>query len=699
MSQSAHQLHPLLRHHLVNTLGWRELRPLQEQAIPPVLAGKHSLILAPTAGGKTEAAIFPVISRMLEETWEGTSILYICPLKALLNNLSERLTTYFEMVGYQSALWHGDINASGRKRILEQAPACLLTTPESIESMLVSSRPELKGFLSGIRVIVVDEIHAFAGDDRGTHLLCLIERLAAAAIHPIQRIGLSATVGNPQELLNWLTCENNPEAQALVAIPASSQNTEVHLDFVGNLENAATVLSRLFRGEKRLVFCDSRRRVEELTHLLGTMGVIAYASHSSLSLENRKISEEAFAQDRDCVIVATSTLELGIDVGDLDRVIQIDAPGSVASFLQRLGRTGRRANTVRNCLFLATSPESLLQAAAIIALWEEGFVEPIEAPTHPYHLLAHQVLTLCLERGRLPEKQFYRAIANVPGISTLDPEKVEELKAHMLQDEYLVKDGPFLLIGPRAETKFGRRHFMELLSVFSSPQNFEVLEGQRSIGFVDWLSLTVPEGKERKPLILAGKSWDITNIAWSAHQVFVIRSKERGRTRWHGKAIGLSFYIAQEIKHLLLSSDQSERWSNRAIEEIQVERSELRELAEMAGTLYSDPESGSLILSTFLGSTLNSLIATALQHSLGISARADDFQVTIQEVGKQAEVSKCLRSDLHQYIHAALASDDNLTERVKFAECLPPELAASAFLGKVPCFEEALSHIAPVNQN
>ena len=695
MANEAEQLHPLLRHHLVNTLGWKSLRPLQDQAIPPVISGSHALVLAPTAGGKTEAAIFPVISRMLAEEWDGTSILYICPLKALLNNLSERLSTYFEMVGYQSALWHGDVNASGRKRVIGGQPACLLTTPESIESMLVSSRPEMKGFLSNIRVIIVDEIHAFAGDDRGTHLLCLIERLAAEVPHKIQRIGLSATVGNPKELLQWLTCNRTSEQSALISVPATATQTEVKLDYVGTLENAALVISKLFRGEKRLVFCDSRRRVEELTQMLGQMGVDAYASHSSLSLENRRISEQAFAEGSDCVIIATSTLELGIDVGDLGRVIQIDAPGSVASFLQRLGRTGRRPNTSRNCLFLATSSEAVLQAAAIIDLWEQGFVEPIQAPRNPYHIAAQQVLTMCLQKGRLRESDIFSAVINVPGINDLNSQDLEALKLHMLEREFLVQDGPFLMIGPTTEAKLGRRHFLELLSVFSSPQTFEVLEGQRSVGFVDWLSLAVPEGQERKPLTLAGKSWDIGKISWSTHQVYVTPSKDRGRTRWHGKAIGLSYYVAQEIKNLLLSTKVSDRWTQRTQIEIESERNELAELATMCGQIYSAPDPDGLVFATFFGSTINSLIATALETSLAVTTSSDDFQISIRERGKHAEIERFLRDDLQAHFSSDLYIEDDLLDLVKFSECLPSDQAVRAFLGKVTSLDLAIDQLRP----
>ncbi len=198
------RLHPALQHHIVNSLGWTSLRPLQEHAIPPVLDGDHALLLAPTAGGKTEAAVFPLLSRMLTERWSGLSVLYVCPIKALLNNIESRLRAYGTLVGRRVALWHGDIGASRRRAIMQERPDLLLTTPESIEVMLVSSRAEPRVLFQDIQAVVVDELHAFAGDDRGWHLLAVLERVRHLAGREIQRLGLSATIGNPEALLEWL---------------------------------------------------------------------------------------------------------------------------------------------------------------------------------------------------------------------------------------------------------------------------------------------------------------------------------------------------------------------------------------------------------------------------------------------------------------------------------------------------------------
>lgn len=404
------ELHPVVLHHIVNTLGWPELRPFQQDAIAPVLTGADALLLAPTAGGKTEAAMFPLLSRMAMEQWHGTSVLYLCPIKALLNNLLPRLEGYTGWLGRRTALWHGDVTSPRRRRILREQPDVLLTTPESLESMLVSVNVDHRQFFAGLRAVVVDEVHAFAGDDRGWHLLAVLERLTHLLGRPLQRIGLSATVGNPGELLTWLQGSGAGERPAHVVAPGPPGQAqvvppgEVQLDYVGSVSNAAKVISALHRGEKRLVFCDSKQLVEELGHALGGLGITVFLSHASLSADERRRSEEAFAEARDCVIIATSTLELGIDVGDLDRVIQINAPFSVASFLQRIGRTGRRAGSVRNCLFLALDEGSLLRAAALLLLWGRGWVEPVTPPPEPRHIMAQQMLALCLQEHRVGDR-------------------------------------------------------------------------------------------------------------------------------------------------------------------------------------------------------------------------------------------------------------------------------------------------------
>src|SRR5690606_30570189 len=233
---------------------------------------------------------------------------------------------------------------------------------------------------------------------------------------------------------------------------------EVELDFVGSVDNAAQVIAALHRGEKRLVFCDSRALVEELGQKLRALGVTTFLSHASLAVDERRRAEEAFAQERDCVIVSTSTLELGIDVGDLDRVIQINAPRTVAAFLQRIGRTGRRPGSTRNCLFLALDSPGLLHAAGLLSLWGRGWVEPVVPPPEPRHIAAQQILALCLQQHRVGDQMWPE---EWNGLAPFD-KSARVIVRHLVEHGYLDSDDGMLFIGPETELRFGRRHFMDM---------------------------------------------------------------------------------------------------------------------------------------------------------------------------------------------------------------------------------------------
>jgi len=218
------RLHPSIRHHIVNTLAWPRLRPLQEEAIAPVLDGDHGIFLAPTAGGKTEAASFPVFSRMATENWKPVSVLYLAPLRALLNNLQPRLEAYGNFVGRRVGLrrvglWHGDTSPGERSRMMAEPPDLLLTTPESLEAMLISRRVNQQWLFPNLQTVIIDEVHAFAAADRGWHLLAVLERLTRIAGRDLQRIGLSATVGNPDELVDWI-CGSSTAPRRIVNPPA-----------------------------------------------------------------------------------------------------------------------------------------------------------------------------------------------------------------------------------------------------------------------------------------------------------------------------------------------------------------------------------------------------------------------------------------------------------------------------------------------
>lgn len=668
------QLHPALQHHIVNSLGWRELRPFQEAVIAPILAGRHLIVLAPTAGGKTEAAFFPVVSRMLSENWSGLSLLYICPIKALLNNLDVRLQRYCALLGRRSGLWHGDVTTTARRHVLREPTDCLLTTPESLEVMLVSPNVDDRRLFSQLRAVIVDEIHAFAGDDRGWHLLSVLERITRLAGREIQRIGLSATVGNPETLIDWLAGSCHGERQIFVPPKTAASEADVKLDFVGSLHNAAVVISRLHRGEKRLVFIDSRARAEELGMELRQLSVTAFVTHSSLSQEQRHQAEDAFGNREDCVIVATSVLELGIDVGNLDRVIQIDSPTTVSSFLQRMGRTGRRAGAIRNCLFLATEDDALVQAAGLIDLWADGYIEPIEPPVEPYHILAQQLMALSLQERGVGRRTWLEWIHGVPAFREMPAERIEQIMGWMLERGLLWEEQGILSVGKHGEETYGRKHFLELFSVFMSPPMFSVLHGRQELGFVDKLTFL---GKQEGPriLLLGGRSWRVMHVDWQRKTAYVEAAEGPGKSRWAGTGPGLGFRLCQAIKHVLASDGMEAPWSQRGQQRLVEIRRDFAWLTTDTSAVIIGPQ-GQAEWWTFAGQRANATLVAGLSQATRSSLTHDSFTIRFEQGVSLTDVEQAILGLRSQGVAELLpVVDERAIEGLKFADCLPNSLA------------------------
>jgi len=671
------RLHPAVQHHVVNTLGWRTLRPLQRDAIGPLLDGKHTLLLAPTASGKTEAAVLPLMSRMLTENWTGLTVIYLCPIKALLNNLHSRLSTLMQLVGRTVGIWHGDVSAGDRKRILRNPPDCLLTTPESLELMLVSSTTDERALFAHLRAVIVDEIHAFAGDDRGWHLLCLLSRLAKLAASPVQRVGLSATVGNPDQLLEWLAGKSPGERVVVNPVTVGASPPELKLDFVGSLENAAFVVSQLYRGEKRLVFCDSRSRAEQMAARLRGLGIATFVSHSSLSVDERRQAESAFVTGTDCVIVATSTLELGIDVGDLDRVIQLDAPTTVKSFLQRLGRTGRRAGVLRNCLFLATSPLALMQAAGLIELWRSGYVEPTLPPPKPFHVLAQQLMALALQEQGIGRHEWLSWLSQAGALAETQSELADSIASSLVAKDILFDDQGLLWFGQRGERELSYRAFSELLSVFTTEPLLRAMHGSQDIGLLHPLSLSQSSAGPRV-VLLSGRSWYIQQIDWRRGVVTVAPAAELGRSLWRGGSAVLSQPMCSSIRSVLMGSSTPTEWSRRAAEQMRSIRTEHDFLQSTSLQVGDD---GEAIWWTFAGLRANSQLACALEEASGLVCTPSNLSVGIEGIPKQCDIDAVL--DLPAPLPLPRATIDQYLKSVKFIEYLPDALQAELVMSRL----------------
>jgi ATP-dependent Lhr-like helicase len=623
------RLAPRLQEAIVARLGWSSLRPVQEQAGEALLAGSNAVILAPTAGGKTEASMFPTISQLVEAAPDGVGALYIAPIKALLNNQAERLGLYTEMVGLRRFVWHGDTDDSSRRKFLKEPAELLMTTPESLEVMLVSQRVDAAKIFSDLRIVVIDEVHALAGSDRGAHLMSVLERIARLSRHDLQRVGLSATVGNPDAILGWLQGSSSRHSQ-VVDPPKPPSRRQLLVVHRPELRLLARDAARMAQGQKSLFFCQSRSITEKVAETMRRAGTTVFVHHSAVSKEERLLAEETFHRGAEggtgACIVCTSTLELGIDVGDLDLVLQTDAPDTVSSFLQRMGRTGRRDGQTANTTFFCESSESVLQATALIELAKQGWVEAVPLQDRCWPVLIHQLLTMALAGGGISQEDAWTHLAQVPDFAGIARPEFDRLIRWLLADGGLREASGQLLIGPKAEKRFGRKNFMELFAVFTSPVSYSVVTasgqplGSLQQEFVDRLVDGVSS------FLLGGRGWVVQRIQHDDRRVFVDPAPRGKQPTWGGYIPQfLGFEVCQKMREILLSSTPFSYLDEQAAAVLAEKREVIQPLFQ-SGRMGIEAKDGELRWWTFAGGKINATLR------YGLEAVGGDWKVTTDNV-------------------------------------------------------------------
>jgi len=627
------QFAPRLQEAIVARLGWSSLRPVQEEAGKALLAGSNAVILAPTAGGKTEASMFPTLSGLVTDPADGVGAIYVAPIKALLNNQAERLGKYTQMVGLDRFVWHGDTPTNERQAFLKEPVELLMTTPESLEVMLVSRRVNEHTLFADLRTVVIDEVHAVAGTDRGAHLISVIERLAKVSKHDVQRVGLSATVGNPEAILEWLKGSSARQGQ-VVDPPKNPGRRQILITKREDLTDIAEDAVRVARGAKSLFFCQSRATTEAVAEHMSRSGIDVFVHHSAVSKEERQHAEERFHSGGDACIVCTSTLELGIDVGDLNKVLQAEAPTTVGSFLQRMGRTGRRGDDPANTTFFCESSEGVLQAIALVELAKAGWVEDVDVLTRCWPVLIHQLLAMALARDGITPEDAWAHLSTVPDLRGIHRAEFDRLVHWMLRDQSLVLASGLLVLGPTAERRFGRRNFMELFAVFSSPQTYSVQTpsgqplGTLNQGFVDRLVDGV------SCFLLSGRPWAVRFVHHDDRRV-VVDPAPRGRQPTWGGFIPqfLGRGLCHKILDVLTSDQQYGYLTPDAAHTLQEQRDEL-------GSVVSPEIGGVEVIAdeirwwTFAGGRINSTLRHALE-AIGTDWKvvADNYAIKLKGDG------------------------------------------------------------------
>lgn len=566
----------------------------------------------------------------------GVRAIYISPLKALLNNQEKRIDQYTKMVGISSFKWHGDVTQASRKSFLNENSEILMTTPESLEAMLVSTKFPSQKVFEFLDFIIIDEIHALASVDRGSQLISILERIKFRSKNDFLRIGLSATVGNPNDILDWMQ-GSSLRSKALIDPPKEPSKKQLSIYYNKNTSNLVTEASKLTNQGKSLIFCDSRSMAELYGTKLSAIGIDSHVHHSSLSLEERERAELKFAKgDRSC-IVATSTMEMGIDVGDLDRVLQIETPNSVASFLQRIGRTGRRAGSTSNMTFLIQNPENLVQAISLIENARVGWVEKVSFSNRMWHLLLQQLMAILLEYGGISPEGLRNIIAQPYGFSGIKPEEYEEFIQYLITNDFIYYADGLYSLGLKAEEEFGRRNFMKILSVFQSPVEFKVFTmAERLIGTIqkDFVERLEPGFSS---FMLGGKPWLLNFIDWDGLRVLVESAPEGVKTQWSGFLPRLLQYeVSRKMKDIILSDEKYSYLHQETASLLETIRSSDRILLQEKEPLIQSDERD-LIFHTYAGGFVNFTLKFALMNELPCDIITSNETIKLKNIGVGSE--------------------------------------------------------------
>ncbi|MCI0416574.1 DEAD/DEAH box helicase [bacterium] len=548
---------------------WKGLTPIQEIAFTPVSEGKNVLLMAQTAGGKTHAAFLPLLNRHYARmSPAGVKILYIAPLKALINNMEDRFLSegMLDELGWSIFKWHGDVNRSKRLVASRNFPDILLTTPESVDVILCSNYVDKTTFFAPLDAVIIDEAHYFAGIERGAQLVSVLNRLEMILDRDLQRICLSATVGNPEEVLEWLAGPSFHRSEVLRADSEKPQRVVKIFYFDTETDENDTLTSSILHPpslieaeiiDKRIIFEPSRTRAERRSKDFHGSAVVCHVHHSSVDRFWREKAELDLVQAKGAmVVIATCTLELGIDVGDLDLVQQESDFPSVSSYLQRIGRTGRRKPPQGSYAYVCDEFD-FLKNIAIMSLGDKGAVERNSLPTNFYNVLLQQLLMLVLSGYGYPEDRAFDVLKRCRALSSISKAEYRELLEHWITEDILRKDDGLLLIGPVIEKRFSPTNFKDLYVLFEGGQSLEVWHQKAAIGTLDRLFLL---GKhENFAFILAGKWWQVESVDFEDGRVYVkpFLQAPPPATWITPRGHQVSYPIAQEIKRILLSDDES----------------------------------------------------------------------------------------------------------------------------------------------
>jgi ATP-dependent Lhr-like helicase len=660
--------------------GWEQLRPIQTAAIAKILASDDNFILASrTASGKTEAAFLPILSKVNFND-SGVQVLYISPLIALINDQFYRIEELCKNLDVTVTKWHGEANKTLKERLIKQPNGIVLITPESLEAMFVNKPYNVKQLFSNLKYVVIDEIHSFIGTDRGIQLKSILSRLQKVNSKSFSIVGLSATIGDYDEAKKF----TGDELKTKVLLDRTAKEINALFRYFKNKneELPLELLKDLYietKDNKVLIFPNSRGRAEEVAVKLRKISDRVkghpnyFSHHSSVDREVREYVEY-FAKNnnrQNFCISCTSTLELGIDIGTVDEVVQIDATHSIASLIQRVGRSGRKEGESSNLYLYATNEWSLLQSIACWLLYKEGFIEPPQKNEKPYDILVHQALSIAKGHSGIKLTELINQLKENAAFKQIELSEIDEILKHLIEIDFLEKLQHEVIIGVEGEKIVNSRDFY---SVFKTEENFKVVNAGNTIGEIPFS----PQIIEDENILLSAKIWKIKFVDHKAKKIEVIPTKDGKKPMFFGGRATIHQRIREKMFDVLYSKTDYDFLDQPSCDETEILRKDfsvfsITDLQSDRPLLTAEKH---LQLFTFTGTRINRTIQLLL-NTAGIKNTLDDSSSSFDiEVPKQELISKWSYlsfplTDIDTHISTLLQTNPALLDFSKWGTYLP----------------------------
>lgn len=700
-----HRLSPFIQEYIY-AHQWQELRAVQVEACRVIFDEDGHLLLATgTASGKTEAAFLPVLTLLHSAPASSVAVLYIGPLKALINDQFVRLNDLLKEANIPVWHWHGDVGQGEKHRLLKEPRGVLQITPESLESLLINKTCELGRLFSDLRFVIIDEVHAFMGSDRGRQVICQLQRLSKFFRQQPRRIGLSATLGDPSFAEEWLRSGTN---RPVITPKISGGARKIRLSVEQFMEGDSEVVDGaqyyryiydLTRNRKCLIFTNSRADAESVISSLRQIAEaerspdIYHVHHGSIAAPLREAAEDAMRDPvMPAVTAATVTLELGIDIGQLERIVQLSAPFSVSSFVQRLGRSGRRGQPSEMRFVCKEGPVSgedefprqipwqLLQAIAIIQLYlEERWIEPIPPVKYPFSLLYHQTMSTLAGVGELSPAALAQRVLLLPPFENISEDDFQDLLLHLISIDHIQRtEERGLIIGLTGERVVRDYRFY---AVFSDNPEYTVSERSRQIGTI----VEPPPPGER--FALAGRTWEVVEMDAKRRTVQAKQVKGRVIAFWHGAGGSVHSKVLRRIREVLFEDSVYSYLQPRAVERLSEARNLVRKMGLDKRTVLPLTEHSYCVfpwMGTVAFRTLERSLRLIKGDRLGIrglEAYTPYFMTIRVTRNGSEELERGLRDLAHDPLSPeSLAPQGEAPEFEKYDEFIPFHLLKKAFV-------------------